>query len=171
VPVTISRGSNNIGPFQYPEKVVPLFTTNALDDKPLPVYGDGLQMREYQYVVDHCEAVETVLRHGELGETYNIGTGIEVTNMEMVEILLETVGKPRSLIRHVADRPGHDRRYSLNIEKITALGWRSRHTPQEAIAMSVRWYMENEWWWRKIRRRADYQAYYEAQYGKRLAAG
>ena len=111
LPVTISRGSNNIGPYQHVEKVVPLFTTNAMDDKPLPVYGDGRQKREYQFVVDHCEAIDLVLHQGTLGEIYNIGTSVEVENMRMVEILLETLGKPRSLIRHVTDRAGHDRRY------------------------------------------------------------
>lgn len=167
LPVTISRGSNNIGPFQYPEKVVPLFTTNALEDEPLPVYGDGRQMREYQYVRDHCEAVDLVLHKGELGEIYNIGTGEEMENLRMVEILLDELDKPRSLIRHVRDRPGHDRRYSLNIEKIKALGWRPRHSPEEAIRKSVAWYRDNEWWWRKIKE-GDFQAYYETQYGERL---
>lgn len=167
LPVTISRGSNNIGPFQYPEKVVPLFTTNALDDEPLPVYGDGRQMREYQYVVDHCEAIDLVLHKGELGEIYNIGTGQEMENLRMVEILLDELDKPRSLIRHVRDRPGHDRRYSLNIEKITALGWQPRHTPEEAIRKSVAWYRDNQWWWRKIKG-GEFQEYYETQYGDRL---
>ena len=167
LPVTITRGSNNIGPYQYPEKVVPLFATNAIDDEPLPVYGDGRQVREYQYVVDHCEAVDLVLHRGAIGEIYNVGTGEEVENLAMVEILLDTLGKPRRLIRHVADRPGHDRRYSLNIDKIKALGWRPRHTPAEAIAKTARWYAENEWWWRKIKS-GEFRAYYEAQYGQRL---
>lgn len=168
LPVTITRGSNNIGPYQYPEKVVPLFATNALDGKPLPVYGDGLQMREYQYVIDHCEAIDLVLHRGVIGETYNIGTGVEVTNMEMVELLLDALARPRSLIKHVTDRPGHDRRYSLNVDKITALGWQPRHSPQEAIALTARWYAANEWWWRKIKEREDYQSYYQKQYGERL---
>ena len=167
LPVTISRGSNNIGPYQYPEKVVPLFTTNAIDDEPLPVYGDGRQMREYQYVLDHCEAVDLVLHRGELGEVYNIGTGDEMENLRMVEILLDELDKPRSLIRHVRDRPGHDRRYSLNIEKIKALGWQPRHSPQEAIRKTVAWYRDNEWWWRKIKS-GEFREYYETQYGERL---
>jgi dTDP-glucose 4,6-dehydratase len=129
MPLTVTRGSNNIGPYQYPEKVVPLFVTNAIDDLPLPVYGDGRQMREYQYVRDHCEAIDLVLHKGELGGIYNIGTGVEVENLKMVEIILDTLGKPRSLIRHIADRPGHDRRYSLNINKITALGLGTRSYP------------------------------------------
>lgn len=166
LPVTITRGSNNIGPYQYPEKVVPLFTTNAMDDQQLPVYGDGRQMREYQYVVDHCEAIDLVLHKGVIGEAYNIGTGVEMENMTMVEILLDTLGKPRSLIQHVKDREGHDRRYSLNIGKIKALGWEPRHTPAEAVAKTVSWYRDNEWWWRKIKE-GDFKDYYEKQYGHR----
>lgn len=167
LPVTISRGSNNIGPYQYPEKAVPLFATNAIDNQELPVYGDGKQMREYQHVHDHCEAVDLVLHRGTIGETYNIGTGIEVENMTMIEILLDTLNRSRSLIRHVADRPGHDRRYSLDISRITALGWQPGHTPEEAIIEAVEWYRDNEWWWRKIKN-GDYLKYYETQYGERL---
>ncbi len=167
LPATISRGSNNIGPYQYPEKVVPLFTTNALEYQPLPVYGDGRQKREYQYVLDHCEAVDLVLHEGKLGEVYNIGTGDTMENLRMVEILLDELDRPHSLIRHVRDRPGHDRRYSLNIDKIQALGWQPRHSPEEAIRKSVAWYRDNEWWWRKIKS-GDFQSYYEAQYGDRL---
>ena len=167
LPVTITRGSNNIGPYQYPEKVVPLFATNAIDQQPLPVYGDGRQMREYQYVVDHCEAIDLVLHEGRLGETYNIGTGQPMENLQMVEILLDELDRPPSLIRHVTDRPGHDRRYNLNIEKIMALGWRPRHTAEEAIRHTARWYRNNEWWWRKIKS-GEFREYYEKQYGERL---
>lgn len=167
IPVTITRGSNNIGPYQYPEKAVPLFATNAIDDLPLPVYGDGRQMREYQYVMDHCEAIDLVIHRGTIGEIYNIGTGVEVENLAMIEILLDALDKPRSLIRHVADRPGHDRRYSLDISKITALGWEPEHTPEEAIRKTVAWYRDNEWWWRKIKS-GEFRKYYEAQYGERL---
>lgn len=167
LPVTITRGSNNIGPYQYPEKVVPLFATNAIDGEPLPVYGDGRQMREYQYVVDHCEAIDLVLHKGVYGEIYNVGTSEEVENMQMIQILLETLERPHSLIRHVADRPGHDRRYSMNSDKIKALGWQPRHTPQEAIRKTAVWYAQNEWWWRKIKS-GEFQKYYEAQYGARL---
>lgn len=167
LPVTITRGSNNIGPYQYPEKVVPLFATNAIDYQPLPVYGDGRQMREYQHVEDHCEAIDLVLHRGAIGEIYNIGTGVEVENMAMVEILLDALDRPRSLIRHVADRPGHDRRYSLDISKITALGWEPAHSPEEAIAQTAHWYRDNEWWWRKIKS-GEFRKYYEAQYGERL---
>jgi dTDP-glucose 4,6-dehydratase len=167
LPVTITRGSNNIGPYQYPEKVVPLFATNAIDDLPLPVYGDGRQMREYQHVNDHCEAIDLVLHQGVIGDIYNIGTGEEMENMLMVELLLEELDKPKSLIRHVADRPGHDRRYSLDISKIKVLGWQPQHTPEEAVRQTARWYADNEWWWRKIKSGA-FKEYYETQYGDRL---
>lgn len=170
LPVTISRGSNNIGPYQYPEKVVPLFATNALDDQPLPVYGDGLQMRDYQYVLDHCEGIDLVLHKGVIGEIYNIGTGHEMTNLEMTNIVLATLGKPQSLIKHVEDRPGHDRRYALDVSKLRSLGWESRHTCAEAVEKTVRWYAENEAWWRPIKSGELYRTYYQQQYGARLRA-
>jgi dTDP-glucose 4,6-dehydratase len=170
LPVTITRGSNNIGPYQYPEKVVPLFTTNAIDHQSLPVYGDGRQAREYQYVIDHCEAIDLVLRKGKIGEVYNVGTGEDIENLEMVEILLDTLGRPRTLIQHITDRPGHDRRDSLNLSKIKAQGWQPRHTGQEAIIKTAEWYQANEWWWRKIKAGDDYKAYYERNYaGRELA--
>ncbi len=169
LPVTISRGSNNVGPYQYPEKVVPLFATNAMEGKPLPLYGDGRQMRDYQYVLDHCEAIDLVLHRGGVGEIYNIGTGTELENIAMVRIILETLHKPESLIQPVADRPGHDRRYALDISKVKALGWMPQYTPPEAIRKTVQWYMENEWWWRPIKA-GDFRAYYERQYGERLRA-
>lgn len=167
LPVTISRGANNIGPYQYPEKVVPLFATNAIDNLPLPVYGDGKQMRDYQYVGDHCVAIDLILHEGQIGEVYNIGTGHEMENLKMVEILLAALGKEKSLIRHVADRPGHDRRYSLDVEKIRLLGWKPKYNLQEAIQKTALWYRDNEWWWRKIKE-GDFQEYYELQYGERL---
>lgn len=166
LPMTITRGSNNIGPYQYPEKAVPLFTTNALDNESLPVYGDGRQMREYQYVTDHCEAIDLVLHNGQIGEVYNVGTGVEVENIEMIDLLLQTLDRPKSLIQFVKDREGHDRRYSLNIDKIKALGWQPRHTPQEAIIKTAVWYRDNEWWWRKIKD-GDFKEYYQKQYGHR----
>ncbi|MCB9160708.1 MAG: dTDP-glucose 4,6-dehydratase [Caldilineaceae bacterium] len=170
LPVTISRGANNIGPFQYPEKVVPLFVTNALADMPLPVYGDGRQMRDYQYVRDHCEGIDLVLHAGVLGETYNIGTGKEMTNLEMVEILLDEVGKPRSLIQHVEDRQGHDRRYCMNVDKLMALGWEPDYTHEEAIRATVRWYVDNRWWWEPIRS-GEFKEYYQRLYGSRKVIG
>ncbi len=169
LPVTITRGANNVGPYQYPEKVVPLFTTNAIDNQSLPVYGDGMQMRDYQYVLDHCEAIDLVLRQGSLGEIYNVGTGAEMTNLAMTRIVLETVGKPESLIQHVADRPGHDRRYALDVSKLRALGWTPHHTCAEAVEKTARWYIENPWWWRPIKNGELYQAYYARQYEKRVA--
>ncbi len=168
VPVTITRGSNNIGPYQYPEKVVPLFITNAIDDIPLPVYGDGQQMRDYQYVLDHCEGIDIVLHCGQPGEIYNLGTGVEVRNLYMARLILELLGKPESLIRFVTDRPGHDRRYALDCSKIQSLGWRSRHTFEKALEKTVRWYVDNPWWWRKIKSGEHYRAYYARQYSSRL---
>ena len=163
-PVTITRGANNIGPYQYPEKVVPLFTTNAIDDLPLPLYGDGLQVRDYQYVLDHCEAIDIVLHKGETGGIYNIGTGTEMRNIDMTHLVLKLLGKPESLIQPVRDRPGHDRRYALDVTKICGLGWEPAHSCEEAVAKTVRWYVENEWWWRPIKSGGHYQEYYKRQY-------
>lgn len=168
LPITITRGANNVGPYQYPEKVVPLFATNAIDNQPLPVYGDGKQMRDYQYVIDHCEGIDLVLHNGKLGEIYNVGTGAEMTNLEMTKIVLATLGKPESLIKHVEDRAGHDRRYALDVSKLAGLGWEPSHSCAEAIEKTVRWYAENEWWWRPIKSGELYTAYYAEQYGKRL---
>ncbi len=166
LPVTISRGANNIGPYQYPEKVVPLFVTNALESMPLPVYGDGMQMRDYQYVDDHCAAIHLILREGSIGETYNIGTGAEMTNLAMVEILLDELDKPRSLIQHVEDRQGHDRRYSLDVSRILGLGWKPDYAPEEAIRSTARWYRDNRWWWQPIRD-GDFKDYYKKVYAGR----
>ncbi len=166
VPVTLTRGANNIGPFQYPEKVVPLFITNALDGLALPVYGDGRQMRDYQYVLDHCEAIDLVLHRGQLGEIYNVGTGREILNLDMAHLILKLLGKPESLLHHVADRPGHDRRYALDVSKLRALGWEPAHTFEEALETTVRWYVDNEWWWRKIKS-GEYRQYYRQQYAAR----
>jgi dTDP-glucose 4,6-dehydratase len=166
VPITITRGSNNIGPYQYPEKVVPVFITNAIDDIPLPLYGDGRQMRDYQYVLDHCEGIDVVLHRGQVGEIYNVGSEVETENIAMAHAILDLLGKPYSLIQPITDRPGHDRRYSLNCAKLRALGWRSRHTFTQAIEKTVRWYAENEWWWRKIKS-GEYKAYYQRQYAGR----
>ena len=166
LPVTLSRGANNIGPFQYPEKVIPLFVTNALNDMSLPVYGDGQQMRDYQYVMDHCSGIDLVLHEGVLGEIYNIGTGKEMTNLQMVEILLDELGKPRSLIQHVEDRPGHDRRYCMDVSKLLSLGWEPDYTHEEAIRATVRWYADNPWWWEPIRS-GEFKDYYRNLYGSR----
>jgi dTDP-glucose 4,6-dehydratase len=167
LPVTITRGSNNIGPYQYPEKVVPVFITNAMDDKPLPIYGDGQQMRDYQYVLDHCEGIDVVLHKGEPGEVYNLGTGVETRNIEMAHMILDLLEKPESLLQHVTDRPGHDRRYSLNVDKVKTLGWTSQNDFAQAMEKTVRWYVENEWWWRKIKSGDHYRQYYDQHYGGR----
>jgi dTDP-glucose 4,6-dehydratase len=166
LPTTISRGANNIGPYQYPEKVVPLFVTNALEGQSLPVYGDGQQKRDYHYVRDHCAGIDLILRKGVIGEVYNVGTGAEMTNLRMVEILLDELGKPASLIRHVEDRLGHDRRYCMNVDKLMALGWEPEYTHEEAIRATVRWYVENRWWWEPIRS-GEFRDYYERVYGSR----
>lgn len=164
VPVTITRGANNIGPYQYPEKVVPLFVTNALDDRPLPLYGDGLQVRDYQYVLDHCQAIDLVLHKGQIGSIYNVGTGTEMRNIDMTRLVLRLLGKPERLIQPVRDRLGHDRRYALDVTRICALGWEPAHSCEEAIEKTVRWYVENEWWWRPIKDGEHYRAYYKRQY-------
>jgi len=167
LPVTITRGSNNIGPFQYPEKVVPLFITNAIDDLPLPIYGDGRQMRDYQYVEDHCEGIDVVLHRGAPGEIYNLGTGVETRNIDMATMLLDLLDKPHTLLQYITDRPGHDRRYSVNIDKVCDLGWEPRHTFAQALENTVRWYVENESWWRAIKSGDLYRAYYEKHYAGR----
>ncbi len=164
VPATITRGSNNIGPYQYPEKVVPVWVTNAIDDKPIPIYGDGLQMRDYQYVEDHCEGIDVVLHRGIIGEIYNLGTGVETRNIDMAYAILRLLNKPDGLLQYITDRPGHDRRYSLSVEKVKGLGWQSRHTFEQAIEKTVRWYVDNEWWWRKIKSGEAYREYYQKHY-------
>ncbi len=166
LPVTTTRGSNNIGPFHYPEKAVPLFTTNAIDDQPLPIYGDGMQMRDYQYVGDHCEGIDVVLHKGALGEVYNVGTGAETHNIDMARKILGLLSKPESLLEYVPDRAGHDRRYALDTSKLQALGWRSRHTFDQALERTVRWFVENEAWWRPIKS-GEYLEYYRKQYVER----
>ncbi len=166
VPLTITRGTNNIGPYQYPEKVVPLWITNAIDALPLPLYGDGRQMRDYQYVIDHCEGIDIVIEKGQLGEVYNIGSGVETRNIDLAHAILDLLGKPYSLIQPVQDRPGHDRRYAVDIAKARALGWTPRHTFAKAIEKTVRWYVQNEDWWRKIKT-GEYLAYYKKQYAGR----
>lgn len=167
LPVTLTRGSNNIGPYQYPEKVVPVWVTNAIDDQPIPVYGDGHQMRDYQYVGDHCEGIDAVLHRGAMGEIYNLGTGTETRNIDMAHMILDLLGKPESLIQYITDRPGHDRRYSLNVDKVRGLGWTPRHTFAEALQKTVRWYVDNPGWWRPIKSGAKYKSYYEGHYAGR----
>jgi dTDP-glucose 4,6-dehydratase len=166
VPVVVTRGSNNFGPYQYPEKVIPLFITNALEHKPLPLYGDGQNVRDWLYVLDHCEAIDLMLGKGRDGEVYNVGADRELTNLELTEAILDVLGKPRSLIQFVEDRPGHDRRYSLDSSKIRELGWQPRFRFEEALESTVRWYVDNRWWWEKLKS-GDYESYYQQQYGAR----
>jgi len=166
-PVTITRGANTIGPYQYPEKVIPLFVTNALDDVRLPLYGDGLQARDYTHVEDHCRGILLALEKGEPGEVYNIGAGNEMQNIDMARFLLAEIGKPESLIEHVKDRPGHDRRYALDSGKLRSLGWQPRYDATEALRATVRWYAENRWWWESIKSGDHYKDYYRRQYEER----
>ncbi len=166
VPVVITRSSNNFGPYQYPEKVIPLFITNALDDQALPLYGDGRNVRDWLYVLDNCEAIDLVLRRGADGEVYNIGGGHEVENIALTRRILELTGKPASLIRPVTDRPGHDRRYSLDSSKVRALGWSPRRRFDDALTDTVRWYRDHPQWWRPLKS-GEFRAYYDRQYGNR----
>src|SRR5258708_6767365 len=165
----VTRGSNTFGPYQYPEKVAPLFITNAIDDEPLPLYGDGRQVRDWLYVLDHCAGIDLVLHQGEAGQVYNLGGGNERLNIDVTHHILQLLDKPESLIRPVADRPGHDRRYALDCSKTHALGWRPAHDFETALAETVAWYRQNEWWWRPIKN-GDFKKYYAQQYGERLAA-
>jgi len=164
VPVLITRSSNNFGPYQYPEKVVPLFITNALEDRPLPLYGDGRNVRDWLYVLDNCAALDLVLRRGRDGEVYNVGGGNEVENIALTREILRLTGKPESLIQPVRDRPGHDRRYALDSGKVRALGWAPRWEFGAALAETVRWYREHEDWWRPLKS-GEFRAWYRQQYG------
>jgi dTDP-glucose 4,6-dehydratase len=170
VDAVITRGSNTYGPFHHPEKLIPLFVTNAIDDLELPMYGDGLQQRDWLFVSDHAGAIDHVLRHGTTGETYNVPGSAEMTNRDVIAALLERLGKPWSLVRTVPDRPGHDRRYALDGTKLAALGWRNRTSFADGLAATVDWFRANETWWRAAKS-GDWDAYYERQYGSRLAAG
>lgn len=166
--VVVTRGSNTYGPYHHPEKLIPLFITNAIDDQPLPLYGDGLQRRDWLYVADHAGAIGHVLEHGVAGETYNVAGDNERTNREVVAALLALLGKPWSLVRSVEDRPGHDRRYAMDGSKLAALGWRSETKFEDGLAATVDWYRRNEDWWRRIKS-GEWDAYYHRQYGARLA--
>jgi len=150
LPVVITRSSNNYGPYQHPEKLIPRFITNAIQNHRLPLYGDGLNMRDWLYVEDNCEAIDLVLHQGEKGEIYNIGSGVETTNLEITRLILEFLGKSESLIEYVKDRPGHDRRYSLDTTKIRKMGWKPKHRLQDALAKTVKWYQDNRWWWQPL---------------------
>jgi dTDP-glucose 4,6-dehydratase len=168
MPVIVTRASNNFGPFQYPEKLIPLFVTNALDDLPLPLYGDGKNVRDWLFVDDHCAAIDFLIERGENSEVYNIGGGNERENREITYRILELTGKPESLIKPVGDRQGHDRRYSLDTKKLERLGFKCDTDFDAALERTVRWYIDNQQWWRAIKERsAEYKAYYEKQYANR----
>ena len=162
--VVTTRGSNTYGPYQYPEKVLPLFVTNALDGQPLPLYGDGMNVRDWLHVDDHCRGIDTALRHGAPGEVYNIPGGNERRNIELTRRILELTGRDETLIRPVADRVGHDRRYAIDGAKLRALGWAPQMPWDEGVALTVQWYQEIEWWWRKIKS-GEFREYYRRQYG------
>ena len=167
VDAAITRGSNTYGPNQYPEKIIPLFVTNALDGERLPLYGDGRQTRDWLHVEDHSAAVELVLREGVGGEAYNVGAGEELENRELTRMILELTGAGESLVRHVEDRLGHDRRYSLDSSKLRALGWEPRRKLADGLPETVAWYRENRQWWEPIKS-GEYRSYYERQYAQRL---
>jgi len=166
LPVTITRGTNNYGPFHYPEKIIPLFITNAMENKELPVYDGGTQIRDWIYVTDHCSAIDLVFHKGKLGEAYNVGANNnpEITNLELTNKILEITGKPESLKKSVQGlRPGHDQRYAVNCEKIKALGWKPEVDFEKGIKLTVEWYKDNEWWWKKIKS-GEYLEYYKKHY-------
>jgi len=166
MPAIITRASNNYGPYQFPEKVIPLFLTNALEGRELPVYGDGQHVREWLFVEDHCEGLLRVLQEGRAGEIYNLGGGQECTNVELARLIVQAVGASEGLIRFVQDRPAHDRRYALSSEKMaTELGWKPRVTLAEGLARTVAWYQAHESWWRKLKDE-QYRSYYQRQYGQ-----
>ena len=167
LPVTISRCSNNYGPFHFPEKLIPLMIINALHDKPLPVYGDGLNVRDWLYVEDHCRAIDLILQKGKVGEIYNVGGHNEMRNIDIVKLICKELRKPESLITHVTDRKGHDRRYAIDPTKIhNELGWLPATKFADGIRKTIKWYLENQSWWESIVN-GEYQGYYERMYGKR----
>lgn len=167
LPVIVTRASNNYGPYQYPEKLIPLFVTNAIEDKPLPLYGDGKNIRDWLFVEDHCDAIEFILRNGKNGEVYNIAGGSEKENIEITNLILELVGKPKNLIRYVPDRIGHDRRYSLDATKLKNLGWQASHNFREAIELTVNWYIEHPEWWKPLKS-GEYLEFYKKHYKMEL---
>jgi dTDP-glucose 4,6-dehydratase len=163
LPLLVTRGSNNYGPYQYPEKVIPVHVTNAIDDLTLPLYRDGTAVRDYIYVEDHCRAIDLVLHEGPAGEVYNVGTGTETSGNQVARTVLEVLGKPESLIEYVADRPGHDYRYALDASKIAGLGWSPNVGFQEGVERTVHWYMDHESWWRPLKS-GEFWEYYRRNY-------
>lgn len=167
LPVIVTRCSNNYGPYQFPEKLIPLMITNALEDKPLPVYGDGLNVRDWLHVRDHCAALDLIMHRGKPGEIYNIGGNFERRNIEIVRLILKELGKPESLIAFVKDRPGHDRRYAIDAARLKKeLNWRPSYTFEQGLKETIKWYCENKRWWQKIKS-GEYQEYYERMYAHR----
>jgi dTDP-glucose 4,6-dehydratase len=166
LPVMLTRGSNTIGPHQYPEKVVPVFVTNAIDNISLPIYGDGGALRDYIYVTDHCAGIDTVLHQGVEGEVYNVGAGNHVNTIDLAKAILARLGKPEDFMQFVPDRPGHDRSYSVDCSKLKALGWSTEHTFESALNATVDWYVANEAWWRPLKS-GEYLEYYRKNYGDR----
>jgi len=164
LPVLITRTSNNFGPYQHPEKFIPLFITNFLDNKKVPLYGYGLNRRDWIYVEDNCEAIDLVFHHGREGEIYNIGTNSnELANIEIASRLAYLLGRPPHLIEFTKDRPGHDYRYGIDVSKIRELGWRHRHNFEDGLLKTIEWYKQNEWWWRKIKNE-EFEKYYQKNY-------
>jgi dTDP-glucose 4,6-dehydratase len=163
LPLIVTRGSNNYGPYQYPEKLIPVLITNAIDGLPLPLYNDGSAVRDYVFVEDHCRAIDLVLHEAPAGSVFNVGTGAETTGLQVAEAVLDIMGKPRSLIQFVADRPGHDYRYALDISRITALGWEPKVTFAEGLERTVRWYQAHPEWWRPLKS-GEYWEYYRRNY-------
>jgi len=166
VPVVITRASNNFGPYQYPEKFIPLFITNALEEKLLPLYGDGSQIRDWIYVIDHCKAIDMLLEKGEVGEVYNIATGNLIQNIEIAKRIVNILDIPESMIKSVTDRPGHDIRYALDFNKIQRLGWKPSRDFENNFEDTVKWYVDNRSWWKKIKNSKEYKRYYEKQYSE-----
>lgn len=166
--VVITRGSNTYGPYQYPEKIIPLFVTNALEDRPLPVYGDGGAVRDYLHAEDHCRGIDLVLHEGMRREAYNLGARLEVSGIQVAERILDLLGKPRTLIQFVADRPGHDYRYSVDPSKAEALGWTRRWDFSDGLAQTVAWYVDRQEWWRRTKRGQEFRRYDRVWYGERL---
>ena len=163
LPLLVTRGSNNYGPHQYPEKLIPVLITNAIDDRPLPLYNDGSAVRDYVFVEDHCRAIDQVLHEAPVGNVYNIGTGVETSGLQVAEAVLAIMSKPKSLIEFVADRPGHDYRYALDISRITALGWEPQVELGEGLERTVRWYVDHPDWWRPLKS-GEYWEYYRRNY-------
>ena len=163
LPLLVTRGSNNYGPYQYPEKLIPVLITNAIDDMALPLYNDGSAVRDYIFVEDHCRGIDLVLHEAPVGSVFNLGTGAETTGLQVAEAVLDILGKPRSLIEFVADRPGHDYRYAVDVSRITALGWEPQVTFAEGLERTVRWYQDHQEWWRPLKS-GEYWDYYRRNY-------